>query len=696
MDGISSYLPWRAAMRKCFSILAFVAAICTLPATAQVVNLSVIPTADIPFGPTDSTGKSLYTFGGGMTLTGDIPLPFAPLFFAQGLIGVDLLGVNASSPQSMSLASFGAGVGMSLKPLPQLGVKLAVDGGYGLGFYKGSSGGAAFVQAGVSASYFFTPSFSLGLGAAYRNCFGFYEGIGAFLSGTFQLGGGSKSRVEIKDIRLSPVFPVFHTYYNTHPLGRVTIKNGESGPIQEAKVSFFAKQYMDSPKLCATVGEMNWGEERTIDLVGLFTDRILKVTEGTEVNAEIVVEYRYLSEDRTTSATSSLPVNNRNAMTWDDDRKAASFVTYRDPGVAKFAKWVGGLAREEGNSAVNLNLREALAVFEALGLYGMNYVADPKSSYAEAAKNPTGIDSLQFPIQTLSYRAGDCDDLSILCCAMLESIAIDTAFVTVPGHIFMAFSLDLPPDEAKKAFNQPDDLIFQKSDSWVPVEITMVQEGFLKAWQKGAQEWRESAGRGEAKFYPMAASWELYAPTGIESDESLVMLPRADQVSLRFRLAMEKFVDRQIDDGVSRLRDDIARSHDDPALINKLGVLYARYGRFDKAEVELKRAAEKNYVPATVNLGNVYFQKKQMDTSLVWFRRAAAIDPTNASALLGLSKVSYELENYGLVKETYKKLQALNPALAERFSYLVSSRKDGAGRAGEAPERSAVSWDTGE
>jgi transglutaminase-like putative cysteine protease len=35
------------------------------------------------------------------------------------------------------------------------------------------------------------------------------------------------------------------------------------------------------------------------------------------------------------------------------------------------------------------------------------------------------------------YRAGDCDDLSILYCSLLEAIGIRTAFVTIPGHIFM-------------------------------------------------------------------------------------------------------------------------------------------------------------------------------------------------------------------------------------------------------------------
>ena len=80
----------------------------------------------------------------------------------------------------------------------------------------------------------------------------------------------------------------------------------------------------------------------------------------------------------------------------------------------------------------------ALGIFEALRLYGMNYVRDPGSAYDLLSVDSMAVDYLQFPYQTLQYKAGDCDDLSILYCTLLEAVGIETAFVTVPGHIYMA------------------------------------------------------------------------------------------------------------------------------------------------------------------------------------------------------------------------------------------------------------------
>ena len=88
-------------------------------------------------------------------------------------------------------------------------------------------------------------------------------------------------------------------------------------------------------------------------------------------------------------------------------------------------------------------------MFQALGLSGLNYVVDPASSYAELSRNKLAVDYLKYPAETLSYGSGDCDDLSACYCALLSSVGIPTAFITVPGHIFMAFALDMDPAAAK-------------------------------------------------------------------------------------------------------------------------------------------------------------------------------------------------------------------------------------------------------
>ena len=44
--------------------------------------------------------------------------------------------------------------------------------------------------------------------------------------------------------------------------------------------------------------------------------------------------------------------------------------------------------------------------------------------------------------------------------------------------------------------------------------------------------------------------------------------------------------------------------------------------------------------------------------------------PDNPTVLLGLSRINHDLENYGIVGDSYARLKAVKPDLARRFSYL--------------------------
>ena len=54
------------------------------------------------------------------------------------------------------------------------------------------------------------------------------------------------------------------------------------------------------------------------------------------------------------------------------------------------------------------------------------------------------------------------------------------------------------------------------------------------------------------------------------------------------------------------------------------------------------------------------------------FSTALDVDPENKSALAGLARASYGLEDYRACDEAYEKLSEVSPELAERYSYLAS------------------------
>jgi tetratricopeptide (TPR) repeat protein len=651
-----------------------------------------------------------FGLGGGLGIGAEYDFRGNPQFLVVAGLDYAFLPVKDES-SSVSLVSVLAGGGIYFWFGPRLAVKVTGMGGYYLGFLNdnGTSSGQLAVETGAFLEYLLTPGLNLALGAAYRYDLGTFQGLAVtastscFLRGTegrrraieraerrrkldlLEAKTPEKGRgLDLVDVELYEVFPVFHKFYDDHPVGSAVLINQEAETITDIKLSFFIKQYMDSPKQCPAPTELAAGETEAIQIMSLLTDRVLEVTESTKVAADLTLEYRMDGDLYRDTRTVTVRLLDRNAMSWDDDRKGAAFVTAKDPAVLGVSKAVAGLVRDHEPAVLNPNLLTAMGIFTAMELYGLSYVVDPKTPFVEFSKDETLIDYLQFPRQTLGYKAGDCDDLSILFAALLESVGVETAFVTTPGHIFLAFSTGLTAEEASRAFRDTDELIAKGGQVWVPVETTVRKGGFMKAWTQGARQWREADSRGTAGFYPLHDAWQEYEPVGLPGPAEEIVLADEATVFSAFQQEVARFVDREISPRVARLEEDIRKTGGDPSTHNKLGILYARYGKYERAEAEFRKAmGQQEYVPALVNLGNLLLLQRNPEHAREFYEKAADKEPRNPKVLLALSRCYHECEQYDLARAIHEQLAEVDRQLAERYSYL--------GGAGDTGSRAASS-----
>jgi tetratricopeptide (TPR) repeat protein len=251
--------------------------------------------------------------------------------------------------------------------------------------------------------------------------------------------------------------------------------------------------------------------------------------------------------------------------------------------------------------------------------------------------------------------------------------------------------------EAKRTFSRPGDLIVREDGSvWVPVETTMLRDGFLAAWAEGASQWRKHEPEGKARLLPTAEAWQTYEPVAFGVSDYEVDIPLRDEVEEEFGEEFDRFVSREISGREQELLGRLRRRPGDSRLRNRLGVLYARYGRYGKAEAQFRAAVQgRDYVPGLINLGNISFLNKNYAGAREAYSRALDLDGDNETALLGIARVSYAAEDYGAAEDAYSELGALDPELAERFAYLAAgSSGGGTGRASEAGQKhSTVVWE---
>lgn len=225
--------------------------------------------------------------------------------------------------------------------------------------------------------------------------------------------------------------------------------------------------------------EIQQGQEVSVpQLPTFFPERLRSVTELTR--ATVNVEIRDL--DAKTELTKTLPVwllaqttaplqvlDPASGTLHDLTPYLGAFVTPNQPDVIRFARTITDFHPDHRLIGYQISKNEVepqiRAVFEALKKHGIRYV---NSIIDFTPENGSQNQRVRRPRETLTDQAGNCIDLTLLFCSLLESISINPALVLIPGHAFVAWET------------------WRNLDEWRYLEATMIPTAsFEEAWARG-------------------------------------------------------------------------------------------------------------------------------------------------------------------------------------------------------------------
>jgi hypothetical protein len=544
------------------------------------------------------------------------------------LIDLGYSGHQFNGATDVSILAVQSGLFYRLALRGDLRLAPFVAGGY---FYNWSpslddTGGNLLASAGAALSYRLNRFIDIRLKGAYR----YYGGDGQpfFSSALISLGAAVSpwntrraADIEISAPEAGIIFPIYRFHYDEYPLSSVNIINNEEEPLTNVQVSFFLPDYMREPRICARTERIEPGKEFQAELHALLNEAVLDLTEGTRCEGQISIDYRFKGDEFSTSRTDTYEFAFRNGMVWDDDRSAACFVTARDPLILSTGKLLSNGADRMETGSLPEPIIKAAAVSAFVRSSGIRYTIDPTSPYSELSASNGAIDYLQYPSQTLSYAAGDCDDLSILYSALLESMGVSTAFVTVPGHIYIAFDSGLSEEEFARFFLGTRESITRDGRAWVPLEVTTIDEPFAESWYRGMQQWLEAGTDGG--FYPVAKAWKIYPPVQPLFEEKNRFVLNEERITAGTVKEIDDFRRTASSELTRPLNDRLRQSPDDTSTRMRLGITLARFGFFDDAEQEFEilsrgRAAS----TALVNLANLRYLQRDFYGAAGLYRRA--------------------------------------------------------------------------
>ena len=516
---------------------------------------------------------------------------------------------------------------------------------------------------------------------------GFIFSIG--FAGSFRFGqdpdapAAAIRSIRFAQLSIPPVFAAMQSYYVKHPAGKVTITNTDKQPVTDATVSFFQAGYMDSPTLAASIAEIKPGESREVELFASFNQEVFRTEGVTPLTGEVIVSYKSRGRAAEQRQSLSYDLLDKTAVTWDDTQKVAAFITPADSALRNYSSFIRQACKEGTLPTYNEPLQLAVQVFHALGEIGCLYQADPALPFTKVQGNPMVVDSISLPRDTLKRITGDCDDLTVLFCSLLETAGTETGFITVPGHIYAAFNTKMAGRDYARLHPDRGMTINLEGDLWVPVEITLIgKTGFLEAWRKGTEEWAAYDNSPEKRaLFKTRKCQELYRPVGLKETDLGLQYGRKENILANFRKDLDKQIETLTEEARLAARKSGAKQD-----YNKLGILYAELQRYSQAEEAFNQALRLDaaYESARINLANVLFLKKDYPAALARFRdiyrdiegRGEGGSAKGLKVLLNISKTCYQMGNYTEAQQYFAKAQAIDPEQVTQFAYLAERRPD--------------------
>jgi len=446
----------------------------------------------------------------------------------------------------------------------------------------------------------------------------------------------SQRALRVAKMTVEPLFPARLSTYADHPVGSLTLENTSRAAVRDVVVSVtlpgFAREALDIP-----VGTLKPRAKKVVPLK-VVLDRAALVGHDANGPAVLSATARYVTgrgadalqgEVRRSKA---VLVYGRNVVSWAEPDSVASFVTPKTPavqalaGVLNTVKPAGpGAASAPSALTAPPALRTAAAALGGMGALGVRYKADPASPFGSEA-----LDYAQFPEQTLSKRAGDCDDLAILFASLTEGAGLRTLLLVTPDHVFAAVDTGLPPRAADTLSLTAGRTLTHDGTLWVPLETTLVGHPFDEIWAGGAKALARWSAKPQAIHrVDLRAAWTRFPAESLvpQDAETVPTLGDAQVQALRQELATwgEGWASaraQELDAAIRTAR--VAKDEPTPPGRVRLARLLVLRGRLDQARQTLQGLDD----PGALNaLGNIALLAAAPKDALRDYDRALAAKP---------------------------------------------------------------------
>lgn len=355
----------------------------------------------------------------------------------------------------------------------------------------------------------------------------------------------------------------------------------------------------------------------------LDTKAINKLNNQVYAQANVAMEYSYKGSMKKRQLNVPVTIESINALNWKAPSMAASFITPNNKVIKTLSRNAISILDIDRNEIIISELAHAAGVYNLLKSIGITYVKDPNSTHGHDV-----TDNINYPVQTLELKSGDCDDTSILLASLLESIGIETSLIVYPDHVLVMFNTGIYEKNGIRVSYNEKGYIIHNYRLWVPVETTQLQtSNFIQAWQSAIGEFTNAVNEKQnITIVDIHKAWEKYPHFDPFQQKSLPIKLNKAKIKEAFTKDIT-YLEEELKKGFITAEKSLKKelkSNASASAYNRLGILYARNGNIDEAEKAFKKSCDINasFSPAINNLGNIYCLNSNDDLSVSTYEKA--------------------------------------------------------------------------
>jgi hypothetical protein len=308
------------------------------------------------------------------------------------------------------------------------------------------------------------------------------------LSAAVNINSTPEQKVELLDVEIvREIYPTFYDMYIDKPFAYGKVLNISSEPVKvtpSVSIEGITEGKIDSPQLIVQPGDT-----ARVPFYLIIPEKI-DLERARLSNADFFVSVSSNQpDDQMQKATL---INGENA--WDGNVINLRYFITKDQNFSiNYSKNVLSQYKSLLDTLpVELYQFEKSKILFNDFVKQLVYVSDPRAT----------VEYVQFPQQTFELKGGDCDDLSVAYCSLLESVGIQTALVDYKGngdvrHVNVLVNTNLSPEQAILITNNDSKYFIRKNKNekgeiWIPVETTSLTN-FDEAWNLGVQKFNREA-----------------------------------------------------------------------------------------------------------------------------------------------------------------------------------------------------------